>query len=67
MILRRAPVRTLVPDAKERGSTDDGLVAGSESQAEDAGSDVSEPKRPVRFLACCSAARRTSMTSGCTA
>ena len=46
-----APQGGRVPDAEDRDSTDDGLAAGSESQAEDAGSDEPEPKRPVRFPA----------------
>ena len=40
-----------VPDAEDRDSTDDALAAGSETQAEDAGSDEPPPKRPVRFPA----------------
>ncbi|WP_437681708.1 DISARM system helicase DrmA [Sorangium sp. So ce131] len=40
-----------VPDPEDRDSTENGLAAGSESQAEDAGNDEPEPKRPVRFPA----------------
>jgi hypothetical protein len=40
-----------VPDAEDRDSTEGGLAAGSESSAEDAGSEEPEPKRPVRFPA----------------
>jgi hypothetical protein len=46
-----APQAGRVPDADDRDSTDDGLAAGSESQAEDAGTEEPEPKRPVRFPA----------------
>ncbi|TKC96504.1 DISARM system helicase DrmA [Polyangium fumosum] len=46
-----APQGGRVPDAEDRDSTDDGLAAGSESSAEDAGQDEPEPKRPVRFPA----------------
>jgi hypothetical protein len=46
-----APQRGRAPDAEDRDSLDDGLAAGSESAAEDAGSDEPEPKRPVRFPA----------------
>ncbi|MBI2395959.1 MAG: DNA/RNA helicase [Deltaproteobacteria bacterium] len=46
-----APQGGGVPDAEDRDSTDDSLAAGSETQAEDAGNDEPEPKRPVRFPA----------------
>jgi len=46
-----APQGGRAPDAEDRDSTDDGLAAGSESQAEDAGTEEPEPKRPVRFPA----------------
>lgn len=46
-----APQGGHAPDADDRDSTDDGLATGSESQAEDAGSDEPEPKRSVRFPA----------------
>ncbi len=46
-----APQGGRVPDADDRDSTDDVLAAGSESQAEDAGTEEPEPKRTVRFPA----------------
>jgi hypothetical protein len=46
-----APEDGHVPDAEDRDSTDGDLAAGSESSAEDAGSEEPEPKRPVRFPA----------------
>ena len=46
-----SPQGNRVPDADDRDSTDDSLAAGSESRAEDAGTDDPEPKRPVRFPA----------------
>lgn len=46
-----APQGGRTPDAEDRDSTDDGMAAGSESQAEDAGNEEPEPKRPVRFPA----------------
>ena len=46
-----APQGGRVPDAEDRDSTDGGLAAGSESSAEDAGTEEPEPKRPVRFPA----------------
>lgn len=46
-----APQGGRAPDPEDRDSTDDGLAAGSETQAEDAGTDEPEPKRPVRFPA----------------
>ncbi|MFS8068881.1 MAG: DNA/RNA helicase, partial [Byssovorax sp.] len=46
-----APQGGRVPDAEDSDSVDGGLAAGSESQAEDAGTDEPEPKRPVRFPA----------------
>jgi hypothetical protein len=46
-----APQGGRVPDAEDKDSEDGGLAAGSESQADDAGSDEPEPKRPVRFPA----------------
>lgn len=46
-----APQGGRAPDAEDDESITDGLAAGSESAAEDAGSDEPEPKRPVRFPA----------------
>jgi hypothetical protein len=46
-----APQEGRAPDQDDLDSTDDGLAAGSESQAEDAGTEEPEPKRPVRFPA----------------
>ena len=46
-----APQGGRSPDADDHDSTDDDLAAGSDSQAEDAGTDEPEPKRPVRFPA----------------
>ena len=46
-----APQGARAPDGDDRDSTDDALAAGSESQAEDAGSEEPPPKRPVRFPA----------------
>lgn len=46
-----APAGNRVPDADDQDSIDGGLASGSESQAEDAGTEEPEPKRPVRFPA----------------
>jgi hypothetical protein len=46
-----APQEGRAPDGDDHDSTDDSLAAGSESQAEDAGTEEPEPKRPVRFPA----------------
>lgn len=46
-----APQEGRAPDIEDRDSTDDSLAAGSESQAEDAGTEEPEAKRPVRFPA----------------
>ena len=46
-----APRGGRTPDPEDVDSVDGGLAAGSESQAEDAGTDEPEPKRPVRFPA----------------
>ncbi|MCU0655245.1 MAG: DISARM system helicase DrmA [Polyangiaceae bacterium] len=46
-----APRDGRTPDAEDRDSLDDGMAAGSDSQAEDAGNEEPEPKRPVRFPA----------------
>jgi hypothetical protein len=40
-----------VPDADDADSSNEEIAAGNETQAEDAGADVPEPKRPVRFPA----------------
>jgi hypothetical protein len=40
-----------VPDADDRDSSEDTLAAGSQTQAEDAGTEEPEAKRPVRFPA----------------
>jgi hypothetical protein len=46
-----APQGGRVPDADDRDSESSELAAGGESQAEDAGKDEQEAKRPVRFPA----------------
>jgi hypothetical protein len=46
-----APQGARKPDKDDQDSIDGGLAAGSEPQAEDAGTDEPEPKRPVRFPA----------------
>lgn len=46
-----APQGGRAPEPDDDESNDDSLAAGSETQAEDAGSDEPEPKRPVRFPA----------------
>jgi hypothetical protein len=46
-----APQGARAPDPDDEDSVDGGLSAGSESQAEDAGTEEPEPKRPVRFPA----------------
>lgn len=46
-----APQAGRVPDPDDEESKDGGLSAGSETQAEDAGTEEPEPKRPVRFPA----------------
>lgn len=46
-----APQGGRAPDPEDHDSNDDSLASGSESQAEDAGNDEPEPKRPVRFPA----------------
>jgi hypothetical protein len=46
-----APQGGRAPDPDDEDSVDGGLAGGSESQAEDAGVEEPEPKRPVRFPA----------------
>lgn len=46
-----APQGGRAPDAEDSESTDGELAAGEDNQAEDAGNDAPEPKRPVRFPA----------------
>jgi len=46
-----APHGGRVPDADDEDSTDGEIAAGSESQAEDAGNDEPDTKRPTRFPA----------------
>jgi hypothetical protein len=59
-----APQGGRVPDVEDRDSTDDGLAAGSDIPAEDAGSDEPEPKRPVRFPASMDATLGATVTTG---
>ena len=46
-----APQGGRAPDADDSESTDGDLAAGTDNQAEDAGNEEPEPKRPVRFPA----------------
>jgi hypothetical protein len=46
-----APRGGRTPDGEDTESVDGGLAAGSESSAEDSGTDDPEPKRPVHFPA----------------
>src|SRR5512145_2954961 len=46
-----APQGSRKPDVDDLDSTDEGLGAGEQSQAEDAGTDEPEQKRPVRYPA----------------